>query len=153
MSQGRISFGGSPLDALERTRGLQDGGAPTVEIRVNGRSDHRISVMKMERSELDSKMFRAHGPPQGEVDNVIDALRIVTHLEGRQHFEGLTEDSGATVAKGLGERGNGERGGGCSPSLQTTSGRSCAGRPTQQCGMVPRFVRAENRRAATLRGE
>ena len=51
MSQGRISFGGSPLDTLERTTGIQDGGAPTVEIRANGRSDHRISVMKKERSE------------------------------------------------------------------------------------------------------
>ena len=57
-----------------------------------------------ERSEEDQQVSRAHGPPQTEVDSVIDALLIVTNQQDKSrseaaHFARLTEGSGARIAK------------------------------------------------------
>ena len=82
---------------------------------------------------------------------MIDALRIVTHLEGRQHFEELTEDSGATVAKGLGEREGGVReGGGAVHQCRQRQGVHVLVAHTAVCGA--KICGAENRRAQ-LRGK
>ena len=66
-------------------------------------SDNRIAVIQIGGSEEDQKV-RAHGSPQGVVRNVTAALSIVTNFQdngGKRCFEGLTEGSGARIAKAL----------------------------------------------------
>ena len=69
---------------------------------VERRSDNRIVVMQLESAEEDQNISRAQGLLQGEIRNVIAALRIATNLQdnaGRQHSKGLTGGLGARFAK------------------------------------------------------
>ena len=66
-SSWRIQFGGTPLGILvaaRRRSSTQHGGAPTVEIPLNGRSDNRIVVMQIENPEQEHKILKTHSPPQ-----------------------------------------------------------------------------------------
>ena len=72
-------------------------GEPYAWRGVNG-----IVIMQAGSTEEDQKIICAQGHPQGEVENVTAALRIVTKLqdtEGKQHFEVLSHGCGERFAE------------------------------------------------------
>ena len=105
-SQGRTSFGwvttgqkGRNKKAKKKYSGwwCANCGEPYAWRGVNG-----IVIMQAGSTEEDQKIICAQGHPQGEVENVTAALRIVTKLqdtEGKQHFEVLSHGCGERFAE------------------------------------------------------